>query len=165
VSAALQHGWILLIYPIIVVGMGLDVGSLVSRVLKVPADLRPSILAAIAFGNTTGLPLTLLTTIHQSFPSTTELGAIDPIIFLSVYLLVYPILQWGVGTALLNDDGAKSTASLSSLPGGKALGEEQQSFSSLILALFVIRFARRRNSGSRFFATARVSHNDVPFAS
>ncbi|GMH46310.1 hypothetical protein TrRE_jg3254 [Triparma retinervis] len=107
VTAALQHGWVLLLYPIVVVGTGLLVGEVICRALKVKEGLRPVILASVAFGNTTGLPITLLTTIHKSFPSSTELGNIDPIIFLSVYLLVYPILQWGVGTTLLKPEEEK----------------------------------------------------------
>ena len=39
--------------------------------------------------------------IHQNFPPDTELGNIDPTLFLSIYLLIYPILQWGIGGWLL----------------------------------------------------------------
>ena len=49
----------------------------------------------------TGLPITLLSVVHANFPSTTELGSVDPTLFLSVYLLLYPVLQWGVGGFLL----------------------------------------------------------------
>ena len=34
---------------------------------------------------------------HQNFSETTDIGRIDPTLFLSVYLLLYPCLQWGLG--------------------------------------------------------------------
>lgn len=43
----------------------------------------------------------MLTVVHTNFPSTSDLGRIDPTLFLSVYLLLYPVLQWGVGGWLL----------------------------------------------------------------
>jgi len=58
-------------------------------------------LAACGFGNSTGLPITLLTVVHANFPETSDLGHIDPTLFLSVYLLLYPVLQWGIGGYLL----------------------------------------------------------------
>jgi len=58
-------------------------------------------MACVAFGNSTGLPLTLLAVIHSSFSASTELGAVDPTTYLSIYLLFYPVLQWGIGGWLL----------------------------------------------------------------
>lgn len=60
-----------------------------------------AVLAACSFGNSTGLPITLLTVVHTNFPATSDLGRIDPTLFLSVYLLLYPVLQWGFGGWLL----------------------------------------------------------------
>ncbi|KAL3809501.1 hypothetical protein ACHAXA_009737 [Cyclostephanos tholiformis] len=37
----------------------------------------------------------------EFFSSSTELGRVDPTAFLSVYLLLYPVLQWGLGGWLL----------------------------------------------------------------
>ena len=45
--------------------------------------------------------MTLLTVIHDQFKATTELGSVDASAFLSVYLLLYPVLQWGVGGWLM----------------------------------------------------------------
>jgi len=60
-------------------------------------------MASVAFGNSTGLPITLLTVIHNTFgnKADSKLGTIDPNLFLSVYLVMYPVLQWGIGGFLL----------------------------------------------------------------
>ena len=101
ITESLEDGWFLLLWPIYVVGWGLLVGYVASFVSNTPKHQRKAVLAACAFGNSTGLPITLLTVVHANFPATTELGAVDPTLFLSVYLLFYPILQWGVGGWLL----------------------------------------------------------------
>ena len=69
-----------------------------------PRSQFRSVLAACGFGNSTGLPITLLTVVHANFPATSDLGHIDPTLFLSVYLLLYPVLQWGIGGWLLAPD-------------------------------------------------------------
>jgi predicted permease len=91
--------WVLLLWPIYVVGWGLVVGYVAATLSGTPN--KKAAMAACAFGNSTGIPITLLTAVHSNFPSTTELGAVDPTLFLSVYLLLYPVLQWGVGGWLL----------------------------------------------------------------
>jgi predicted permease len=63
--------------------------------------------AAVAFANSTGLPITLLSVIHKSVPPDTELGRVDPLLYLSVYLITYPIIQWGFGSWLL-EEGSRS---------------------------------------------------------
>lgn len=93
----MNGAWAVLFWPLYVVSCGLIVGYLVSVITKAPTWQRPVILATCAFGNSTGLPITLLSVIHANFPPTEELGRVDPAIFLSIYLLLYPILQWGVG--------------------------------------------------------------------
>lgn len=86
-------------WPAYVVAWGLLVGWLAAFLSKTPN--KKVAMAACAFGNSTGLPITLLTVVHQNFPTTTELGSVDPTLFLSVYLLLYPMLQWSVGGYLL----------------------------------------------------------------
>lgn len=93
--------WVLILWPLFVVGCGLVVGELAARWSKTPPSQRKSVIAACAFANSTGLPITLLTVVHANFPATSELGRVDPNLFLSVYLLIYPILQWGIGGWLL----------------------------------------------------------------
>ena len=93
--------WVLLLWPLYVVGCGLLVGDLMARISGTPRRQRKSVIAACAFANSTGLPVTLLTVIHANFPQTYEIGRVDPNLFLSVYLLLYPVLQWGIGGWLL----------------------------------------------------------------
>lgn len=93
--------WVLILWPLFVVGCGLLVGEMAARWSNTPPWQRKSVIAACAFANSTGLPITLLTVVHANFPATSELGRIDPNLFLSVYLLLYPVLQWGIGGWLL----------------------------------------------------------------
>jgi predicted permease len=99
----LSDAWVLLLWPCYVVGCGLLVGSVVVRIANTPIWQRRSILAAIAFANSSGLPITLLAVIQHNFESHGQ-TTIDPNLFLSIYLTVYPILQWGVGGWLLAAD-------------------------------------------------------------
>lgn len=101
VTSSLKDVWILLFWPAVVVGIGLSVGYGAATVAGAPKSQFRSVLAACGFGNSTGLPITLLTVVHANFPATSDLGRIDPTLFLSVYLLLYPVLQWGVGGWLL----------------------------------------------------------------
>ena len=98
---SIKSGWPLLFYPFYLVGCGLALGRVGAAVCGCPKSFRSGFVCAVTMGNSTGLPITLLTVIHNSFTKTTELGSIDPTLFLGVYLLVYPILQWGVGGFLL----------------------------------------------------------------
>jgi predicted permease len=81
--------------------LGLLVGWVMAKLTQTPSHQIRTVMVACAFGNSTGLPITLLTVVHANFPSTSDLGRIDPTLFLSVYLLLYPALQWGVGGWLL----------------------------------------------------------------
>ena len=89
----LVAGWPLLLLPIVNVIVGLFLGFIITSIVDTPSDFKKSIWCAVAFGNSTGLPLTLLAVIHASFPKEEELGAVDPSAFLAVYLIVMPILQ------------------------------------------------------------------------
>jgi predicted permease len=106
ITQSLKDVWLLLLWPAYVVAAGLAVGYAVAKVSNTPPRQVRAVLACCAFGNSTGLPITLLTVVHANFPETSDLGRIDPTLFLSVYLLLYPVLQWGVGGWLLApDDG------------------------------------------------------------
>ena len=111
VTQSLKDVWMLLIWPLYVVGVGFSVGYVMARISKTPKHQIRAVLAACGFGNSTGLPITLLTVVHSNFPSTSDLGRVDPCLFLSVYLLLYPVLQWGVGGWLLAPSEKEKKAS------------------------------------------------------
>ena len=93
--------WMLCLWPFYVVLCGLLVGYIAARISDTPPLQMPSCLAACAFPNNTVLVIPLLSVIHKQFSSSAELGKVDPTAFLSVYLLLYPVLQWGLGGWLL----------------------------------------------------------------
>ena len=97
----LENVWMVVLFPIYVVTCGLIVGRIAAFLSNTPRRQIKTAMAACAFANSTGLPITLLTAVHSNFPLTTEIGKNDPILFLSMYLLLYPILQWGIGGWLL----------------------------------------------------------------
>lgn len=104
VADRLSDLWMLLLWPIYVVLCGMIIGYFAARVSKTPRVQVRSCIAACAFPNSTGMVITLLSVIHKQFRDSTELGRIDPTAFLSVYMLLYPVLQWGVGGWLLAPD-------------------------------------------------------------
>jgi Membrane transport protein len=104
VTKSLSDVWMLLFWPIYVIGVGLLVGLIVAKTTRAPKHHVRSILAACAFGNSNSLPITMLNVVHANFPSTSDLRKIDPNLFLSIFLISYPILQWGLGGYLLTPD-------------------------------------------------------------
>jgi predicted permease len=61
--------------------------------------------------------ITLLAVVRANFPADSNLGHVDPTLFLSVYLVTYPILQWSLGGWILapkdEDDDDHSSLALS----------------------------------------------------
>jgi predicted permease len=123
--------WMLLFWPVYVVGCGLLVGYIAARISNTPSHHRPLVLASCAFANSTGLPITLLSVIHQNFPPSTELGKIDATLFLSIYLLMYPVLQWGIGGWLLMTDEKESSYEIEK--DQNAIKEETEKHSTKLL--------------------------------
>ncbi|KAK3288415.1 hypothetical protein CYMTET_4108 [Cymbomonas tetramitiformis] len=105
----LRTAWPLMVLPLWYVTAGILVGKLAATLSNAPEDFRKVAVAAVAFGNSTGMPITLLTVIHSSFPRRSELGKVDPVMYLSVYLLTYPILQWGIGSNVLQSKDTPSS--------------------------------------------------------
>lgn len=110
VRSSLGKAWILVLYPLWLVGWGAVVGKAMAWLSDAPPDVSKALIACVAFGNSTGLPLTLLKVIHDSFSEDTELGSIDPSLYLSIYLLTYPVLQWSIGTWILEGDPPEDEA-------------------------------------------------------
>ena len=68
-----------------------------------PSNFRRGAICAVAFGNSTGMPVVLLTVVSQSMTAfgNGPIGHTDPLLHLPAYLMLYPVLQWGIGTWLL----------------------------------------------------------------
>jgi len=111
----LKDGWPMLILPFLVVGAGCLVGFVFAKISNAPSNFFMTAVAATAFANSTGLPITLLTAIstQSSTPGTDDgdddnrdddnkISQVSPLVYLSIYLVTYPILQWSVGAALLS---------------------------------------------------------------
>lgn len=87
----------LFIWPIVVVTSGYCLGFLAAKLLRVPENFRRAAAGSVAFGNSTGMPVVLLSTLA---PSLVAEGVVkgDPLLFLPVYLVLSPLLQWTVGS-------------------------------------------------------------------
>ena len=96
--------WILFLLPMVVVGLGVLLGKTAAVLTSAPSDFSRGTVCAVAFGNSTGLPIVLLSVISLGTPATGSMGSIDPLLRLPVYLMLYPVLQWGVGRYLLKED-------------------------------------------------------------
>eukprot|EP01062_Namystynia_karyoxenos_P048125 TRINITY_DN36555_c0_g1_i1.p1 TRINITY_DN36555_c0_g1~~TRINITY_DN36555_c0_g1_i1.p1 ORF type:complete len:511 (+),score=82.58 TRINITY_DN36555_c0_g1_i1:82-1614(+) len=100
-------GWFLLILPVVYVAAGCLVGHIAATLGKAPSNFRKGMVAAVAFGNSTGLPIVLLSVIRAALINANgpldpgRSAPADPVAYLAIYLLVYPVLQWGIGGALL----------------------------------------------------------------
>eukprot|EP00662_Eupelagonemidae_sp_cell21_P029988 gene29988-29043_t len=84
ITDAMRAGWPLLFLPALNVAAGALLGAGICAAARTPAPLRPGVIAAVAFGNSTGMPITLFAAIRSSFPPDTELGKVNPVFFLSM---------------------------------------------------------------------------------
>ena len=64
VTESVRDAWMLLLWPAYVVACGVAVCSIVAKVTGTPDRKIKAVLAACAVGNSTGLPITLLTVIQ-----------------------------------------------------------------------------------------------------
>eukprot|EP00811_Abedinium_folium_P036005 NODE_8753_length_1472_cov_8.568773.p1 GENE.NODE_8753_length_1472_cov_8.568773~~NODE_8753_length_1472_cov_8.568773.p1 ORF type:complete len:457 (-),score=88.77 NODE_8753_length_1472_cov_8.568773:102-1274(-) len=111
----LRMAWPLALLPCVYVPLGLLMGKLVVLIGQPPSHFRRSAMAAVAFGNSTGMPVVLLQTVRTSIGSAFQLSKTDPMIFLSIYLTSYPLLQWTIGSHLMGTN-ARSTRPAVTLP-------------------------------------------------
>ncbi|EOD25580.1 hypothetical protein EMIHUDRAFT_237450 [Emiliania huxleyi CCMP1516] len=63
-------------------------------VLRPPSDFRLGTVAACAFYNTTSIPIILLSVLQQTLSRSIFAELASPLLFLSLQLLTYPLLQW-----------------------------------------------------------------------
>jgi predicted permease len=171
ITKTLEDVWLLLFWPMYVVAWGLVVGWCAAKVSRTPPHQVRAVLVACSFSNCTGLPITLLSVVHANFPSTSDLGRIDPTLFLSVYLLMYPILQWGIGGWLLapevDDDDEEELNQLFLEPeadeapaataANNEMGSPQRSYRTANSADIVTSNSSIRSQGRH--SIAPISHN------
>lgn len=100
----LASAWPLALLPFAYVPLGLALGELVVRATRPPPATAAAVRAACALGNSTGLPVVLLTVISDALITPAARDAygprLQPLAYLPLYLLTYPMLQWGVGGML-----------------------------------------------------------------
>ncbi|CAK0898641.1 unnamed protein product [Prorocentrum cordatum] len=81
--------------------------------LRVPQTFARAAAGSVAFGNSTGMPLVLLQALT---PSLIANGILEesPLLYLPVYLVLSPVLQWTIGPAIFQapklEDGAAPLA-------------------------------------------------------
>lgn len=97
----LSFAWPLLLLPGLYLALGAAVGGLTLLVVRPRDDFRLGLVAACAFGNTTGIPIVLLSVLQQSLSRSIFAEIADPLLFLSFSLLTYPTFQWLASLLLL----------------------------------------------------------------
>jgi len=95
----LAESWVIVPFALIYVTLGCALGYLVTWTLGTPKEHVRSVSAAVGFANSQGLPIVFVEVIGSSLfdEETAELG----IAYVAIYLVLYLVLQWTVGAALL----------------------------------------------------------------
>jgi len=101
ISEVIHRSWYLALLPFVVVGCGMALGKLLVTFCTCPKGTEAACIAAVCLGNSTGMPVVLLEVLTPSLIKTGVIGE-DPLIYLSVYLVVYSLLQWTVGRFLFD---------------------------------------------------------------
>lgn len=99
---SLAAAWPMLLLPFLWVSVGAGVGWTAS--LLAPPPIKRTAIAACAFPNSTGLPITLLSALSMVSLTPDLMPAAELrsfLLLLSTYQVTYPVLQWGVGGLLL----------------------------------------------------------------
>lgn len=97
----------LFFWPLVVVGCGYFLGFLAAKIMRVPENFRRAAAGSVAFGNSTGMPVVLLSTLAPSLVAEGVVNG-DPLLFLPVYLVLSPLLQWTVGSLIFRRPTEKS---------------------------------------------------------
>lgn len=105
----LQSAWPIALLPLVYVPCGLLLGVIAVMIVQPGASFSKGMIAAVAFGNSTGMPLIILSVVNDALMvdgmrnNEDEHFPVDPLVYLSIYSLTYPMLQWAAGTVLLSD--------------------------------------------------------------
>lgn len=89
----LSYAWPLFLLPALYLFLGAIVGHVVLLLVRPPHDFRLGTVAACTFGNTTGIPIVLLSVLQQSLSHSVFADIADPLLFLSLELVSFPLLQ------------------------------------------------------------------------
>ena len=117
-TSMLQHAkpeviassWPILLLPPVYVFVGCTIGFILAKTLRAPRNFFNATIAAVGFPNSTGMPLVLLAVAEKNV--TPGHGSIG---FLSMYLLIYPLLQWLIAYRLLQPVPLEPKRSVKSL--------------------------------------------------
>ncbi|CAK9032124.1 unnamed protein product [Durusdinium trenchii] len=124
----------LFFWPIVVVGSGYILGYLAAALMRVPPSFRRAAAGSVAFGNSTGMPVVLLSTLAPSLIEQKVIAG-DPLLFLPVYLVLSPLLQWTVGSYIFRgtpeDKGTGEAAVEAADEGEESLLSSEEESSSI----------------------------------
>ena len=108
----LSATWPLLLLPALYLVLGALVGCITLWLVDPPRTFRLGTVAACCFGNTTGIPIVLLSVLQQSLSRAVFVELADPLMFLAIELLSVPLLQYVAGSLLLRHAGVGSEGEL-----------------------------------------------------
>ena len=100
-SDVLRYAWPLLLLPAVYLLLGALIGLLMLLLARPPSNFRLGTVAACTFGNTTGIPVVVLSVLQQSLSRSVFADMADPLLFLSLMLVTLPFFQWLMGLLLL----------------------------------------------------------------
>lgn len=109
------QSWFLFLWPLVVVGVGFMFGKIVARFCRCSDELGAACVVAVSFGNSTGLPVVILQVTRNSLLAEGILAE-DPLLFLPMYLILYPVLQWTLGDWLLRQSSPASLPVVGTVP-------------------------------------------------
>lgn len=155
----LSNGWPMLLLPVWYVMVGLLVGRLCVYVGNASDELKNTSIVAVAFSNSTSLPISLLAVLNLQLFRRGFFGPVNPLLYLSVYLVVYPLLQWGVGgwlmpplpdtTTTTTNNTTTTTHHTLAPPSTPASHRRKHSFTQVPAILFILGNALAE-SGAKF---------------
>eukprot|EP00931_Biecheleriopsis_adriatica_P090374 TRINITY_DN64373_c0_g1_i1.p1 TRINITY_DN64373_c0_g1~~TRINITY_DN64373_c0_g1_i1.p1 ORF type:complete len:396 (-),score=57.96 TRINITY_DN64373_c0_g1_i1:43-1230(-) len=95
----LEHSWILLLLPVVIVCIGALIGWIIAVFTRSPNNFWKACIGMVTFANSNSLAVVLLELLGPPFQ---RAGIItqDPTVSLSVYLVFYPMLEWTAGAYL-----------------------------------------------------------------
>lgn len=97
-ETSIGFAWPLFLLPILWVTIGAVCGLLAALASRTSRDLWGTMMAGCGFANATGLPITLLT----AFAGSDEQRLRNYLLLVSIYQVLFPMINWTVGRKLLS---------------------------------------------------------------